>query len=115
MMSLFLTIFVLHYSSNKLITMITKEPPKVVKILMPVVLDENHFSVSIRIFKPETDGGKTQTKWDIYAFVNHNSGRLFDAIEAPILHNRLRAKIKSMKDFDAEYSYYKTLADELQK
>ncbi len=113
--SLFLTIFALHYSNNKPNDMITKEPPSVVKIIMPVVLDENHFSVNIKIHRPEMNRGETTTKWDIYAFCNHNSGRLWDAKEAPILHNRLRAKIKSMKEFDAEYTYYKTLADELQE
>jgi hypothetical protein len=115
MVSPFLTIFVLYYSDNKTNTMTTKLPPSLVKIIMPVVLDENHFSVNIKIHRPETNRGETTTKWDIYAFCNHNSGRLWDSKEAPILHNRLRAKIKSMKDFDAEYTYYKTLADELQE
>lgn len=95
--------------------MLTKEPPKLVKTIKPVELDDNHFSVSLRIFRPEMDRGITNTRWEIYAFVNHNSGRLWDAKEAPILEKRLRAKIKSMKEFDAEYTYYKTLADELQE
>lgn len=111
----FLTIFVLYYSDNKINTMTTKLPPDLVKIIKPVVLDNNHFSVNLKIFRPEMDRGETTTRWEIYAFVNHNSGRLWDAAEAPILHNRLRAKIKSMKDFDAEYTYYKTLADEVQE
>lgn len=95
--------------------MTTKMPPQLVKAITPIVLDDNHFSVSLRIFRPEMDRGETTTKWEIYAFVNHNSGRLFDASEAPILEKRLRAKLKSMKEFDAEYTYYKTLANELQE
>jgi hypothetical protein len=95
--------------------MTTKTPPSFVKITKAIVLDENHFSVNIKIYRPDTEGGNTETKWDIYAFCNHNSGRLWDATEAPILEKRLRAKLKTMKDFDAEYTYYKTLADELQK
>ena len=114
-MSLFLTIFVLHYSDNKKKVMTTKMPPSVVKVIKPIVLDDNHFSVNLNIFRPEMDRGETTTRWEIYAFVNHNSGRMWDAAEAPILHNRLKAKLKSMKEFDAEYTYYKTLANELQE
>lgn len=95
--------------------MTTKTPPSLVKVIKPVVLDENHFTVNLNIYRPEVDGGNTDTKWEIYAFCNHNTGRLWDAAEAPILEKRLRAKIKSMKDFDAEYTYYKTLANELQE
>jgi len=114
-MLLFLTIFALHYSNNKPNDMTTKEPPSVVKIIRPIVLDDNHFSVNINIFRPEIDRGVTNTRWEIYAFCNHNSGRIWDAKEAPILEKRLRAKLKSIKEFDAEYTYYKTLADELQE
>jgi hypothetical protein len=114
-MSLFLTIFVLHYSDNKKKVMTTKMPPLVVKVIKPIVLDDNHFSVNLNIFRPEMDRGETTTKWEIYAFVNHNSGRMWDASEAPFLEKRLRAKLKSMKEFDAEYTYYKTLANELQE
>jgi hypothetical protein len=95
--------------------MTTKMPPSVVKVIKPIVLDDNHFSVNLNIFRPEMDRGETTTRWEIYAFVNHNSGRLWDAKEAPILEKRLRAKLKSMKEFDAEYTYYKTLANELQE
>ena len=95
--------------------MTTKMPPSVVKVIKPIVLDDNHFSVNLNIFRPEMDRGITNTRWEIYAFVNHNSGRLWDAKEAPILEGRLRAKLKSMKEFDAEYTYYKTLANELQE
>jgi hypothetical protein len=95
--------------------MTTKEPPSIVKIIVPVVLDDNRFSVNLNIFRPQMDRGITSTKWEIYAFCNHSSGRLWDAKEAPILEKRLRAKIKSIKEFDAEYTYYKTLANELQE
>lgn len=113
--SLFLTIFVLHYLDSKLIPMTTKTPPSFVRVIKAVVLDENHFTVNLNIYRPDIEGGNTETRWSIYGFCNHNTGRIWDAKEAPILEKRLRAKIKSMRDFDAEYTYYKTLADEFQK
>ena len=42
--------------------MTTKMPPSVVKVIKPIVLDDNHFSVNLNIFRPEMDRGETTTR-----------------------------------------------------
>lgn len=93
-----------------------KLPPDNVLSVYVIQVMHDIYSVSIIIEKPITVMNDTETKWYIRDFCNHITGMMYDARQHPLLAEKLRSAIIKRGVFDAEYVYYKTLAQyELQK
>ena len=87
-----------------------KLPPDNVLSVYVIQMMHDIYSVTIIIDKPVTIKNDTKTDWHIRDFCNHITGMMYDAKTSPLLAEKLRSAIIKRGVFDAEYVYYKTLA-----
>lgn len=84
-------------------------PDNVLSVYVIQVM-QDIYSVTIIIDKPITVKNDTQTNWYIRDFCNHITGMMYEANTSPTLAEKIRSAIIKRGVFDAEYVYYKTLA-----
>jgi hypothetical protein len=88
----------------------TKDIPTTVLTVYVIQVGNDIFSTTILIDRPVTVNNDTTTDWHIRDFCNHITGMMYDAKTSPVLAQKIRSAIIKRDKFDAEYVYYKTLA-----
>jgi hypothetical protein len=90
--------------------MTNNQPPDFVRFVYVINIDRDIYSVNINIEKPEMIGDETVTNWEIEAFCNHITGMMYAPESNIQLTRKIEKEIIKRNKFDAEYYYYKTLA-----
>lgn len=89
----------------------TKKLPDFVRLVHVIKMDDAVYSINIGIQKPKESNGKTITEWEIEGFCNHLTGMMYSPESYPHLTKKLEHEIVKKNVFDAEYYYYKILAE----
>jgi hypothetical protein len=89
----------------------TKELPDFVRLVHVIKVEDAIYSINIGIKKPDDINGKTVTAWEIEGFCNHLTGMMYTPESSPHLTKKLEKEIIKKNVFDAEYYYYKILAE----
>ena len=89
----------------------TKKLPDFVRLIQVVRIDDAIYSVNISIYKPDMVGDETVTNWEIEGFCNHLTGMMHSPESSPQLTKKIENAIVKKNVFDAEYYYYKILAE----
>ncbi len=89
----------------------TKRLPDFVRLVQVIKSDDAIYSVNIAIYKPNTVGDETVTNWEIEGFCNHLTGFMYYPESSPKLTKQIERAIIKKNVFDAEYYYYKILAE----
>ena len=89
----------------------TKKLPDFVRLVQVIRMDDDIYSVTISIYKPDMVGDETVTNWEIEGFCNHLTGMMYAPESSPQLTKKIENAIIKKNVFDAEYYYYKILAE----
>lgn len=89
----------------------TMEMPSFIRFVSVFSLDEDIYSVTISISRPEQVGNETVTDWEIEGIMNHSTGMMYSPESSALLTKKIEKELTKRKLFDAEYIYYKTLAE----
>ena len=89
----------------------TKRLPDFVRLVQVIRMDDDIYSVNIAIHKPDMVGDETVTNWEIEGFCNHLTGFMYSPESVPRLTKQIERAIIKKNVFDAEYYYYKILAE----
>jgi hypothetical protein len=88
-----------------------KRLPDFVRLVQVIKMDDAVYSVNISIQKPDMVGDETVTNWEIEGFCNHLTGMMYAPESSARLTSKIEKEIMNKKSFDAEYYYYKILAE----
>lgn len=86
------------------------EIPDFVRFILVFNMGKDIYSVNIIIEKPVSVNNETTTNWTIEGFCNHSNGMMYAPESDLKLTKLLERQIIKKELFDAEYMFYKTLA-----